>query len=53
MNDSGRRETAVQATLSAAHLIVPGMGSDHCVGLVSTSLRRLDGVANIRTNIAA
>jgi Cu+-exporting ATPase len=36
-----------------ARLIVPGMGSDHCAGLVSTSLRRLTGVGEIHTNIAA
>ena len=35
-----------------AHLIVPGMGSDHCAGLVSTSLQRLSGVGEIHTNIA-
>jgi Cu+-exporting ATPase len=34
------------------HLVVPGMGSDHCAGLVSTSLMRLDGVADVGTNIA-
>ncbi|PKP72038.1 MAG: heavy metal translocating P-type ATPase, partial [Alphaproteobacteria bacterium HGW-Alphaproteobacteria-5] len=28
------------------------MGSDHCAGLVSTSLMRLDGVADVGTNIA-
>ncbi len=32
--------------------LVPGMGSDHCAGLVSSSLKRLAGVANVRTNIA-
>jgi len=53
MNDSRTRETARQATLSAAHLIAPGMGSDHCAGVVSTSLRRLEGVTSIRTNIAS
>ena len=35
-----------------ARLVVPGMGSDHCAGLVSTSLKRLDGVVDIGTNIA-
>ncbi|WP_211263184.1 heavy metal translocating P-type ATPase [Thioalkalivibrio nitratireducens] len=33
-------------------LTVPGMGSDHCAGIVSASLRRLPGVADVRTNIA-
>jgi len=32
---------------------IPGMGSDHCAGLVRTSLNRLDGVRDIQTNIAA
>jgi P-type Cu+ transporter len=36
-----------------ARLIVPGMGSDHCAGLVSTSLHRVAGVAAVRTDIAA
>ena len=31
---------------------IPGMGSDHCAGLVRTSLNRLDGVRDIQTNIA-
>tara|TARA_R110002110_G_scaffold412440_1_gene638398 strand:+ start:11226 stop:13451 length:2226 start_codon:yes stop_codon:yes gene_type:complete len=29
------------------------MGSDHCAGIVKTSLKRLDGVVEITTNIAA
>jgi P-type Cu+ transporter len=33
-------------------LVVPGMGSNHCAGLVSTSIARLDGIADIKTNIA-
>lgn len=36
-----------------AVLIVPGMGSDHCAGLVSQSLRRLRGVAELSTSIAS
>lgn len=52
MNDGMTRETLEQGAVRTAHLIVPGMGSDHCAGLVSTSLKRLDGVSNIRTNIA-
>jgi P-type Cu+ transporter len=35
-----------------AELTVPGMGSDHCAGIVSTSLRRLPGVGEVRTSIA-
>ncbi len=34
------------------YIIVPGMGSDHCAGLVKTSLKRLVGVEEIQTNIA-
>ena len=41
----GSRQTAI--------LIVPGMGSDHCAGLVSQSLRRLPGIAELSTSIAS
>ncbi|MCW4351969.1 heavy metal translocating P-type ATPase [Hoyosella sp. YIM 151337] len=34
-------------------LIVPGMGSDHCAGIVTTSLRRVPGVEEIHTSIAS
>jgi len=34
-------------------LIVPGMGSDHCAGIVRESLQRLDGVTHISTSIAS
>ncbi|MCG8314373.1 MAG: heavy metal translocating P-type ATPase [Pseudomonadales bacterium] len=40
------------ATLGQAVLIVPGMGSDHCAGLVKASLMRLDGVISTESNIA-
>ncbi|GHC19012.1 copper-exporting P-type ATPase A [Aidingimonas halophila] len=33
-------------------LTVPGMGSDHCAGIVRTTLERLEGVGDIHTNIA-
>ncbi|GEK46803.1 heavy metal translocating P-type ATPase [Bisbaumannia pacifica] len=33
-------------------LTVPGMGSDHCAGIVRKTLERLDGVGDIQTNIA-
>ena len=33
-------------------LTVPGMGSDHCAGIVRKTLERLDGVGVIQTNIA-
>lgn len=38
--------------VAKATLVVPGMGSNHCAGLVSTSLRRLVGISDIQTNIA-
>lgn len=34
-------------------LTVPGMGSDHCAGIVRQTLERLDGVDAIQTNIAS
>ena len=37
----------------AVRLTVPGMGSDHCAGLVRSSLERLDGIGEIRTNISS
>jgi len=36
-----------------AQLIVPGMGSNHCAGLVRTSIERLPGITAIQTNIAS
>ena len=38
---------------SEVAFIVPGMGSDHCAGIVSTSLKRLQGVQAVQTNISA
>ena len=32
--------------------MVPGMGSDHCAGLVSSSVKRLAGITDTSTNIA-
>jgi Cu+-exporting ATPase len=37
---------------NTVELTVPGMGSDHCAGLVRRSIERLAGIAGIRTNIA-
>lgn len=45
--------TESKKTTSMARLTVPGMGSDHCAGIVKTSLQRLDGMGEIHTNIAA
>jgi cation transport ATPase len=43
------------ATLSARQrrvaLRVPTMGSDHCAGLVATSLRRVEGVEDLTASI--
>ncbi len=33
-------------------LVVPGMGSDHCAGIVRSSIERLGGIESIRTNIS-
>ena len=35
-----------------SQFVVPGMGSDHCAGLVSSSIKRLPGITDISTNIA-
>lgn len=42
----------VTGSSSEVRLTVPGMGSDHCAGLVRNSLERLDGIEEIRTNIS-
>ncbi|MCH4562550.1 heavy metal translocating P-type ATPase [Halomonas sp. EGI 63088] len=39
-------------TLRTITLTVPGMGSDHCAGIVRKTLERLEGVGEIQTNIA-
>nr|WP_240457604.1 heavy metal translocating P-type ATPase [Halomonas socia] len=39
-------------TAKTITLTVPGMGSDHCAGIVRKTLQRLDGVGEIETNIA-
>ncbi|WP_043765159.1 heavy metal translocating P-type ATPase [Algiphilus aromaticivorans] len=38
---------------AAVKLVVPGMGSDHCAGIVATALRRVDGVTAVDTNVAS
>ncbi len=42
-----------EKSAASVSLTIPGMGSDHCAGIVRTSLERLDGVSEIKTNIAA
>ena len=44
--------SATPETGGEASLTVPGMGSDHCAGLVSSSIKRLAGITDISTNIA-
>ena len=44
--------TAATSEQQQIVLTVPGMGSDHCAGIVSSSLRKLDGVATVSTNVA-
>jgi P-type Cu+ transporter len=48
-SDAQRSDSAGSAS---ARLTVPGMGSDHCAGIVSTSLRRIEGVEEVRTRVA-
>ena len=46
------RETPGPGGARELRLIVPGMGSDHCAGIVSSSIGRLPGIGAIGTNIA-
>lgn len=41
-----------QGEVAVVGLRVPTMGSDHCAGLVSASLNRVEGVSGLRTSIA-
>ncbi|HEY9119053.1 MAG TPA: heavy metal translocating P-type ATPase [Marinobacter sp.] len=52
MNTSQPQITTAPANSHVVQLVVPGMGSDHCAGLVSTSIERLAGIGDISTNIA-
>ena len=40
------------AATQIIELIVPGMGSNHCAGIVSKTLQRLEGVEGLDVNIA-
>lgn len=51
-SNAGNSAEPLQQHANAAKLIVPGMGSNHCAGLVSTSIARLSGIKDIQTNIA-
>ncbi|MEW5887070.1 MAG: heavy metal translocating P-type ATPase [Pseudomonadota bacterium] len=49
------RDQAMNTSAAASKTVlvtVPGMGSDHCAGLVSTSIRRMEGIEAVETNIA-
>ena len=52
MNSSRASGSAVESEERTAYFVVPGMGSDHCAGIVATSLKRLNGVSDVTTNIA-
>jgi P-type Cu+ transporter len=52
MNRTPAQDHAPPETTEVVSLRIPTMGSDHCAGLVSSSLRRLDGVHEIRTTVA-
>ncbi|RHW19971.1 heavy metal translocating P-type ATPase [Pseudomonas jilinensis] len=45
--------STIESDISEYELTVPGMGSDHCAGIVRQTLQRLEGVAEVRTNIAS
>ncbi|MFD1698194.1 heavy metal translocating P-type ATPase [Halopseudomonas phragmitis] len=45
--------STIESSISEYELTVPGMGSDHCAGIVRQTLQRLEGVAEVRTNIAS
>lgn len=49
-----KQETAApNPVITNAQLTVPGMGSNHCAGLVTRSIERLAGIENIQSNIAS
>lgn len=37
---------------ATTELVVPGMGSNHCAGIVSSTLEKLPGVENVSTNVS-
>lgn len=39
--------------LSQIALTIPDMGSDHCAGIIKTSIGRLDGIREVKINLAA
>jgi Cu+-exporting ATPase len=53
MNGMARREAERQPAAATARLVVPDMGSEHCAGVVSAALRRLDGVRTVSAQVKA
>ncbi|SFR44438.1 Cu+-exporting ATPase [Marinobacter daqiaonensis] len=47
------RASSDSSATKTFELIVPGMGSDHCAGIVSKTIRRLEGIDDVSTNLAA
>tara|TARA_R100000654_G_scaffold5129_1_gene14727 strand:- start:13917 stop:16454 length:2538 start_codon:yes stop_codon:yes gene_type:complete len=50
--DVDSMSSSMSSGTSESFFTVPSMGSDHCAGLVSTSIKRLTGINDISTNIA-
>ncbi|MDP1702750.1 MAG: heavy metal translocating P-type ATPase [Aestuariivirga sp.] len=46
------RESEIPTGERVVEFAVPGMGSDHCAGIITTSLKRLDGIATVQTSVA-
>lgn len=51
-NSSVEGDFVSQKDAKQVRLTVPGMGSDHCAGLIRQSLTRLSGIEDIHTNIS-
>lgn len=51
---SGETKTAKakEESVSSVSLTIPGMGSDHCAGILSESIRRLPGIGKLDTSIS-
>ncbi|MDX1552487.1 MAG: heavy metal translocating P-type ATPase [Marinobacter sp.] len=45
-------DTKASQSQNEYELIVPGMGSDHCAGIISKTIGRLEGIEGLSTNIA-
>lgn len=51
-SQSNRQQDASREATKEIRLTVPGMGSDHCAGLIRQSLTRVSGIEDIHTNIS-